>query len=472
MRLIADLIDGKQVFSSGMTEEVERCRIALEHAAAGRNVALVSSGDPGIYGMAGLAIELAQAEGLAVPIEIIPGVTAAGAAAAALGAPLMLDFAAISLSDLLVPWETVRGRLEAVAQADLVVALYNPRSKSRVRQLEEAVAIFRAVRPGATPVGHRPLGGHGRPVAGAYRPGPGARSGRRYAQHRHRRQSHDPASWPLDGHRTGILAVTRHEEPWVLLLGGTADTAGLARRLAQCGFRVLVSRATDVPLALGDHPAIESRSGPLDVSGLAELVRQRAVRAIVDATHPYAATIRAAAVEVARQTGVDYFSFLRPGSIPLGDRSVQWASDHREAAAMAFAHGRPVLVTTGGKNLLPYAEQAQRTGMPLVARVLDRPDSLAECRRVGIPSDHVLAGRGPFSVEENRRQLQRFSIGVLVTKDSGREGGTPEKLEAARAEHCKIVVVGRPPVDSPRQFSDPDSLVQAVREQWQPPEIP
>jgi precorrin-3B C17-methyltransferase len=136
-----------------MTREVERCRQALQHAAAGDVVALVSSGDPGVYGMAGLALELAEAQGLRVPIEIVPGVTAATAAAAALGAPLMLDFAAISLSDLLVSWELIRGRLEAVAAADLVVVLYNPRSKNRVRQLDEALEIFRAVRPGGTPVG-------------------------------------------------------------------------------------------------------------------------------------------------------------------------------------------------------------------------------------------------------------------------------------------------------------------------------
>jgi precorrin-3B C17-methyltransferase len=151
--LIADLTEGKELISSGMTQEVERCRAALERAAAGQTVALISSGDPGIYGMAGLVVEMAAAEGVDVPIEIVPGVTAASAAAAALGAPLMLDFAAISLSDLLVPWETIRSRLQAVAQADLVVALYNPRSKRRVRQLEEAVEIFRVCRPATTPVG-------------------------------------------------------------------------------------------------------------------------------------------------------------------------------------------------------------------------------------------------------------------------------------------------------------------------------
>ncbi len=150
---IADLLGDKETLSTGMTAEVERCRAALQAAASGRNVALVSSGDPGIYGMAGLALEMAQAEGFTVPIEIIPGVSAASTAAAAFGAPLMLDWACISLSDLLVDWATILRRLEAVAAADLVVALYNPRSRRRVHQLEEAADILLKHRPGMTPVG-------------------------------------------------------------------------------------------------------------------------------------------------------------------------------------------------------------------------------------------------------------------------------------------------------------------------------
>lgn len=153
LEAIADLTAGKELIASGMMREVERCRAALQRAAAGATVALISSGDPGIYGMAGLALELAEAERFQVPVEIVPGLTAASAAGAALGAPLMLDFAVISLSDLLVPWETIRRRLQAVAAADLVLVLYNPRSKKRVRQLEETVEIMRAVRPAQTAVG-------------------------------------------------------------------------------------------------------------------------------------------------------------------------------------------------------------------------------------------------------------------------------------------------------------------------------
>ena len=153
IELIADLIDGQELISSGMTREVERCRKALELAAEGKTVSLISSGDPGIYGMAGLAIEVASIEGFDVPIEIIPGVTAGSAAAARLGAPLMLDCAFISLSDILVPWEKIEERLEKVAAADLVTVLYNPKSKERQSYIEKTGAIFGRFRSGSTPVG-------------------------------------------------------------------------------------------------------------------------------------------------------------------------------------------------------------------------------------------------------------------------------------------------------------------------------
>jgi precorrin-3B C17-methyltransferase len=150
---IKDLLDGKENISTGMTREGERCRKAIELARGGKTVALVSSGDAGVYGMAGLAIEMAREEAPELPIEIVPGISAANAAAAAMGAPLMLDYAVISLSDLLVSWEMIVSRLEAVAAADLVTALYNPRSKKRVRHLSEAVEIFLRHRPEDTPAG-------------------------------------------------------------------------------------------------------------------------------------------------------------------------------------------------------------------------------------------------------------------------------------------------------------------------------
>lgn len=150
---VRDLLITQKVLTSGMMKEAERCRAAIDEVLAGKNVCLISSGDAGVYGMAGLAMEMAAQEGFRVTMEVVPGISAANSAAALMGAPLMLDSATISLSDLLVPWEMIVKRLEAVASADLVVSLYNPRSKKRVMQLEEAVNVFLRHRPGKTPVG-------------------------------------------------------------------------------------------------------------------------------------------------------------------------------------------------------------------------------------------------------------------------------------------------------------------------------
>lgn len=150
---VAALIEGKEAVSSAMGKEVERCRLAVAEAVQGKKVALVSGGDPGIYGMAGLLLQVAG-ESVPVPeVEVIPGVTAAGAAAALLGAPLMHDFAVISLSDLLTPWEIIEKRLHAAASADFVIVLYNPRSRGRTNLLAGARAIILEYQKEETAVG-------------------------------------------------------------------------------------------------------------------------------------------------------------------------------------------------------------------------------------------------------------------------------------------------------------------------------
>jgi precorrin-3B C17-methyltransferase len=149
---IGDLIGDKETLSHAMRQEVVRCRAALQAAQAGRKVCLVSSGDPGVYGMAGLVLEVRSAEGFTVPVEIVPGVTAANTAAARAGAPLMLDYAVISLSDLLVPLDRILSRLEAVVAADIAVVLYNPKSHTRVEPWNRALAVLHAHREPDTPV--------------------------------------------------------------------------------------------------------------------------------------------------------------------------------------------------------------------------------------------------------------------------------------------------------------------------------
>ena len=169
IRLVADLLEGKEVIKKSMTEELDRAIEALDRARQGRKVALVSSGDAGVYGMAGPTFEVLFQAGWTPPcglpgdieVEIVPGASALNTCAALVGAPLTHDFCAISLSDLLTPWPTIARRLDAVAYADFVVALYNPKSGRRTQQIVEAQRLFLRHRDPQTPVaiiksGYRP----------------------------------------------------------------------------------------------------------------------------------------------------------------------------------------------------------------------------------------------------------------------------------------------------------------------------
>ncbi|MEL7607985.1 MAG: precorrin-3B C(17)-methyltransferase [Bacillota bacterium] len=139
--LLRPLYPNKRTYATPMMREEERCRAALKMAAGGETVAVVCSGDAGVYGMAGLILELA-AEYPSVEVVVVPGVTAALAGAAVLGAPLSHDFAVVSLSDLLTPWEQIQRRLDCAAAGDFCIALYNPSSKKRSDYLARACDIL------------------------------------------------------------------------------------------------------------------------------------------------------------------------------------------------------------------------------------------------------------------------------------------------------------------------------------------
>ena len=141
--LIREEFPEKEMLSTGMRREVDRCRAAVEAAVSGRDVVMVCSGDSGIYGMAGLIYEVAQ-EYPPIEIEVVPGITAACGGAAVLGAPLTHDFAVVSLSDLLTPWDKIALRLECAAKGDFVLCLYNPASHSRPDHLKRACDILMA----------------------------------------------------------------------------------------------------------------------------------------------------------------------------------------------------------------------------------------------------------------------------------------------------------------------------------------
>jgi precorrin-3B C17-methyltransferase len=154
--LVEDLIAGKEIHRYAMTQEVERAKQCIELAQSGKIVSLVSSGDPGIYGMAGLIYETLAESGwdpkTGLEVEVIPGVSALNSCASLIGSPLMTDFAVVSMSDLLVPWEIIVKRVEAAAQGDYVIVIYNPSSKKRIHQLQDTRKLLLKYRKPSTPV--------------------------------------------------------------------------------------------------------------------------------------------------------------------------------------------------------------------------------------------------------------------------------------------------------------------------------
>lgn len=151
--LVRDLFPDKEMFTTPMKQEIERCRWAIETAKGGRSVAMVCSGDAGVYGMAGLLFELAE-QYEDVDIEVVSGVTAAISGAAVLGAPIGHDFCLISLSDLLTPWELIEKRLRCAAEGDFCIAIYNPASRKRADYLQKACGILARTLPEDTPCGY------------------------------------------------------------------------------------------------------------------------------------------------------------------------------------------------------------------------------------------------------------------------------------------------------------------------------
>ena len=156
VNLVQDLIEGKIVHRYAMTQEVERAHQCIDLAKSGKIVSLVSSGDPGIYGMAGLIYEILAKSGWNpkddLQVEIVPGVSALNSCASIIGSPLMSDFAVVSMSDLLVPWEVISKRVEAAAQGDFVMVIYNPASKKRTHQLQDTQKVLLKYRKPTTPV--------------------------------------------------------------------------------------------------------------------------------------------------------------------------------------------------------------------------------------------------------------------------------------------------------------------------------
>lgn len=148
IKLVKDFLEGKKVIKTGMKSEIERCKMAIEETRQGLDCCMISTGDAGLYGMAGPILEMADD----IEVEVIPGISSSFCAAAEMGAPIMHDCCTISLSDLLTPWDVIENRLNHAAQGDFVISLYNPKSKGRPDHLKKAIEIISQYKSKETPV--------------------------------------------------------------------------------------------------------------------------------------------------------------------------------------------------------------------------------------------------------------------------------------------------------------------------------
>jgi len=152
---------------------------------------------------------------------------------------------------------------------------------------------------------------------------------------------------------------------------------------------------------------------------------------VIDATHPYAVSIRTAAREAALHSGIPYFTYIRPEGV-ADEKDITFVIDHEEAARKAFADGRPVFLTTGGKNLEPYTRAAACANVPLIVRVLPNPDLLRACSTLGIPKENIITARGPFLWRKTGKSSESFRVALLAIKTSNIEDPPALRVQTDR----------------------------------------
>ena len=433
--LVKDDFPEKEVLSTGMRREVDRCRAAVEAALTGKDVAVVCSGDSGVYGMAGLIYEVAQ-EYDPIEIEVVPGITAACGGAAVLGAPLTHDSAVISLSDLLTPWEKIEKRLSAAAQADSSSASTTPPAKTGPT-ISSGPATSCCGRRTRLPCAALSATSAGRGRKDSSLPWASCGTPRWTCSPPCLWATARPRCWAARWSPPGAIS-SGGSKMEVLLFGGTGEGRELAQWLMTQQIPALVCVATEYGETL--LPAgIEAHVGRLDEAGMAALMASRPFTHVVDATHPYAVEVTANIQAAAAAVGLPCLRLVRHSD---GEDLCHKAGDMAAAAYMLERLPGNVLLTTGSKELDVFAKPGLVERC--YPRVLPMMNSLSRCLELGFPPKNIICMQGPFSKELNVALLKQYDIKTLVTKDTGGYGGFREKAEAAREAGASLLVVERP----------------------------
>jgi cobalt-factor III methyltransferase len=505
---IQSMIEGKEIHSFSLTQERERAQKAIACARSGKIVSLVSSGDIGIYGMAPLVLE-EMSEDEEFQLQVIPGVSAANSSAALLGSPLSHDFATLSLSDLLCPWEWIENRARHLARADLVIALYNAQSQSRPDGIYRILRILSEEKDANTWCGV---------VRNAFRPDQsvylcslaglqerqfdmlttiivGNRFTQRKGQFIYTPRGYNGWSARLrpvvqdsgrlrlasrEQSRTSLAVIQTDDTPNVELttsgepqtanaspiwvFSGTADGNALAAELSGRGHRVIVSTASDYGAELASIavPNVEIRSGRQGVAARRDqLQRSRAV-AIIDATHPFATEISNQLTQLSAELKIPYIRYERPAAVvPSFARQT---ADMPAAAELAIESGQRIFLATGIKDLNTFVRQEGAEQREWFLRLTPDTGSLELALNAGIPRSHICAMQGPFSTEFNLSLWSAWKVDCVVTKESGDAGGFSSKAKAATKLGISLIVVRRPQVRYPVVAFDFNSVANLLEQ--------
>ncbi len=483
MTWISSLIQDKEIYTAPLTQERERALTALKFAREGRHVALVSSGDIGIYAMAALAFE-EMLETDQFDVEVIPGITAANACASLLGSPLSHDFATLSLSDLLCPWEWIEHRAERIASADLAVALYNVQSKKRQSGVYRIIEIMLQHKHGDTACGV---------VRNAYRPDQFSQItslsalkdmkfdmftsiviGNKFTKskrnwiytprgYNHWSALNEPSKVQGDSAGNGQSRFAGLPDRSVWVFTGTGDGNKLAQAISHAGYPVVISTATEYGgmAAAAICPDVKIISGCIGYEKRKQLVTNTAPIAVVDATHPHSQVISQQLIQLTEETGVPYIRFERPQ--PELPNNVEMFDSLGELVPRAIAVGKRIFLATGSKQLGEVLNFPNADSVQWFVRIAPDNEFLEKALRLGIPRTNICAMQGPFSHAFNETLWREWAIDCVVTKESGESGGFLEKVAAAADLQIPIFALRRPSVDYPQMTSSIESAMELIK---------
>lgn len=469
LRWIAPHVEGKEIHTPPLTQERERALLAIEKARGGATVSLISSGDIGIYAMAALAFEEMQ-EDDTYAVNVIPGITSANACASLLGSPLSHDFATLSLSDLLCPWDWIEHRARHIAQADLACVMYNVQSAGRQQGVYRVLQLMLESKAAHTLCGV---------VKNAYRPG------QQVSIHRLDELpslQFDMLTTIVVGNRftkrkKGFIFTPRGYNDWSVgdtpapvpdlpqgaawVFSGTSDGNALANALAD-RFPVVVSAATEHGGALAAGPKLTVWAGRQGIEARRQALVASGARVLIDATHPYATLMSEQLVGLARELKIPYLRYERASDYQPADGV--WRATPQLAAQTAIASGQRIFLATGSKDLATYLQAPGAADKQWFLRLTADPELIERAVALGVPRERICAMQGPFSAAFNEALWRDWQIDCVVTKDSGAAGGYGEKVAAARALGITLVVQGRPVLDYPRVAGSIDAVSAELRE--------